>query len=167
MKSRPSRLFGIIAAAIIIPAIAAAADAREEQGGDAERILRIHKDLIAAHLAHDAPGVVSAEAESILVVSGGELRLVSKKERLETFRSYLANVSFDDYRDIVKPIVRVSRDGTLGWLVARVRIAGERTDAEGRKTPFESVWAWIELYEKRAGRWMRVGEVSNLKPMEE
>jgi len=32
-----------------------------------------------------------------------------------------------------------------------------------QKTPVGFVSAWIELYEKRKGRWYRVGNVSNFK----
>ena len=33
-----------------------------------------------------------------------------------------------------------------------------------RNERFESVWAWIELYEKQEGEWKRIGNVSNRKP---
>ena len=74
------------------------------------------------------------------------------------------------YRDLIDPIVRVSKDGTSGWLIAQVEIMGTRAaggeKANGERTRFHSVWAWIELYEKRDGRWYRVGEVSNVRPRE-
>jgi hypothetical protein len=34
--------------------------------------------------------------------------------------------------------------------------------AEGSQ-PLEFISAWIELYEKRDGRWWRIGNVSNFK----
>ena len=33
----------------------------------------------------------------------------------------------------------------------------------GDDVPFDWTWAWIELYEKRGGRWVRVGNVSSQK----
>jgi hypothetical protein len=63
-------------------------------------------------------------------------------------------------------VVTVSDDGTLAWLVCQVRIEGTRTPPSGEPRPVDSTWAWIELYEKREGEWVRVGNVSNMKPVE-
>ena len=60
--------------------------------------------------------------------------------------------------------MNVSRDGTLGWIIAQVYAQGTQTTADGETRPIEFVSAWIELYEKRNGRWLRTGNVSNFKP---
>ncbi len=131
---------------------------------DAAQILILHKELLQAHLRNDAQGVLAAEPGQIVVVSRGEVLFPSKAERLTQYREYLAGVEFSEYRDLVEPLVRVSQDGTLAWLIVQVKIAGSQLDRQGGKKAFDSVWAWIELYEKRDGRWFRVGEVSNAKP---
>jgi hypothetical protein len=59
--------------------------------------------------------------------------------------------------------VTVSRDGTLGWVVVQVEAKGVQQTAGGTE-PIGFVCAWIELYEKRDGRWYRVGNVSNFRP---
>jgi len=132
---------------------------------DVEQIRTIHRRLIAAHLAGDVRGVLEAEAETLRVVSRGEVRLVTRAERVQDFTSYLRSTTFSHYRDLIEPAVRVSADGTLGWLIARVEITGSRMDRHGARSPFSDVWAWVELYEKREGRWIRVGEVSNVAPV--
>ena len=138
--------------------------AHERSRSDAEEILTIHKNLLASHLRNDVDGVLEAEADEIMVASRGEVLFPTKVERAMQFERYLKNVQFEEYRDLISPIVRVSRDGTLGWLIAQVRIVGTRMDSGGKSIPIESTWAWIELYEKREGRWLRVGEVSNVRP---
>lgn len=40
---------------------------------------------------------------------------------------------------------------------------GERKGADGETHRLELTSAWIELYEKRDGRWLRVGKVSNFE----
>ena len=62
------------------------------------------------------------------------------------------------------PVVRVSEDGTLGWLIAEVEVRGTQVAEDGASTPIESVWAWIELYQKMNGEWSLVGNVSNRRP---
>jgi hypothetical protein len=88
----------------------------------------------------------------------------TKSERIPRFKEYLDNTEFDEYRDLIDPIVRVSDDGTLGWVIAQVKVAGTRNYDSGESKVFDSVWAWIELWEKRDGRWYRLGDVSNVKP---
>ena len=141
--------------------------AHERSGADEEQILAIHRGLIASHLNRDAKAIVAAEADEITVVSRGDVLLLKKADRLAQFENYLSQVEFKEYRDLVAPTVRVSEDGTLGWLIAQVRIRGSGRDNDGIIAPFEWTWAWIELYEKQSGKWLRVGEVSNMKPMGE
>jgi hypothetical protein len=130
----------------------------------ADQILHIHKELLASHLENDAGGVLDAEADTIVVVGRGEVSLVVKEQREQQFKKYLEHVKFKQYEDLIPPIVHVSEDGTMGWLIARVRIVGEDISDKNKPVAFESIWAWIELYERHGERWVRVGEVSNLKP---
>jgi hypothetical protein len=61
-------------------------------------------------------------------------------------------------------VVKVSDDGSLGWVVVQVEAKGEQTEPDGTVVPLEFVSSWISLYEKRSGRWVRIGNVSNFKP---
>ena len=137
--------------------------AEDEPNEDVEEVLKLHGELLESHMKYDAHGVLAAEPDDIVVVSRGEVLFPSKVERIFQYEQYLKSTEFKEYRDLIRPIVRVSDDGTLGWLIAQVRIVGTRSRSNGEKTPIDSVWAWIELYEKRDGRWFRVGEVSNVK----
>jgi hypothetical protein len=65
---------------------------------------------------------------------------------------------------VAEPQIAISSDGTLGWVIVQVQANGIQTSERGEKVPIEFVSAWIELYEKRDGRWLRVGNVSNFKP---
>lgn len=143
---------------------AAGAAAEGQTSAEAKELLRLHREVIAGHLARDPAAVLAAEAESVVSVNRGEVRFVARAERERQFGSYLKDARFTRYRDLIEPIVRVSRDGTLGWVIVQVGIAGTRTGEDGKPVPLDSTWAWIELYEKRDGRWRRVGEVSSLKP---
>jgi ketosteroid isomerase-like protein len=131
---------------------------------DAEAILKIHQDLLAAHLSNDASGVLAAESEDPVVVTRGEVLFPTRDDRKQMFEGYLASTEFEQYRDLIDPIVRVSEDGTLGWLICQVEIVGRHKGISGDAAKLNSVWAWVELYEKRDGRWLRIGEVSNVRP---
>jgi hypothetical protein len=141
-----------------------AANTQAPNRSPAEEILAAHEGLIAAHLENSAERILSVEAEDYVVVSRGEVLYPKRDDRLAQFTSYLKVTEFEEYRDLVTPIVHVSDDGSTGWLITQARIAGIQRDQNGNPIRFESIWAWVELYEKRDGRWLRVGEVSNRKP---
>jgi hypothetical protein len=136
----------------------------EVGGGERSKILKLHRELIDSHLSGDVGKLLAAEPETVMTVFQGEVSFQSKDERLEIFGRYLETTRFDEYTDLIEPIVHVSEDGTAAWLVAKVKISGAHSDSTGIEKPFDSIWAWIELYEKREGHWRRVGDVSNLKP---
>jgi hypothetical protein len=62
--------------------------------------------------------------------------------------------------------VKVSNDGTLGWVISQVYVRGEQDTGGGEMARIEFESSWIELYEKRNGRWLRVGNVSNIRTLE-
>ena len=130
---------------------------------DRVELLEIHQQVLAAHLASDVDALLADMSEDFTSVNRGAMTepgLGAMKERLGP---YLAATRFTVYRDRIPPKVSVSDDGTLGWVIAEVEAEGmQETESGTRPVRFQS--AWIELYEKRDGRWLQVGNVSNFKP---
>jgi len=138
----------------------------EPSNTDVDEMLRLHSEVLEAHRNDEVDRWLASESDEIIMVSRGEVLFPSKDERKPHIESYLKNTVFEQYEDLIEPIVRVSDDGTLGWLIAQVKIVGTRDNSDGETVPINSVWAWIELYEKKNGRWFRVGNVSNVKPQD-
>lgn len=143
------------------PAEARAADERE--------LVRLHAEVLENHRTANVDRWLSNEAEAggdaYVVASRGALNRPTKSERRARLQRYLTSTTFREYRDLVAPIVKISRDGSLGWVIVQVHAEGvQRT--EGREEPLEFTSAWVELYEKQGGRWVAVGNVSNFKELE-
>lgn len=66
--------------------------------------------------------------------------------------------TYDEWDDVEPPLVRISDDGTLAWMIIYVRVRRTKGDRELRFT-----YAGIETYEKRDGRWLKVVEVGTFK----
>ena len=130
---------------------------------DADVLLAHHEEVLRAHRESDVERLLAAEPDDYVVANRGEITKPDRKARRERLGPYLRQTTFSTYRDKVPPIVRVSADGSLGWVIVQVEAKGEQRTPEGVQ-PIEFVSAWIELYEKRNGRWLRVGNVSNFKP---
>jgi hypothetical protein len=144
----------------------AAAGGVTVENPDVAALLALHEGALAAHRDGDVDALVAPESDDYVMGNRGELFFPSKDERVAQLGPYLAQTRFTTYRDLVPPVVRVSTDGTLGWVVCQVRIEGTRTMPSGDAHPVDSTWTWVELYEKRGGRWVRTGNVSTMKPVE-
>jgi hypothetical protein len=142
--------------ALLLAAATATCDVSES-----ERTLRaMHDAVIAHHLDDNVDAWMAMEAETVVVGSRGILR-ESGADREAQRREYLAATTFEYYRDMVPPVVRVSDDCSLGWVMVQVEAAGMRRPEGSYATPFTFQSSWIELYERRDGRWLAIGNVSN------
>lgn len=132
------------------------------RSSDATALLRLHEEVLEGHRSRDARWL-SSEEEDYVVANRGTVTAPTLAERRARFAGYLGATRFGFYRDRREPIVRVSDDGTLGWVVAEVEAEGTRTE-DGKEEPVSFVSAWIELYAKADGSWRRVGNVSSFRP---
>lgn len=141
---------------ILISAAARAAD-------DRATLLKLHDKVMRAHLQSNAGMLLEDESTDYLLASRGEISHPTLDERRAKLAPYLERTTFESYVDLIPPIVTISSDGTLGWVAVQVEANGLQKNDAGGNDPLQFVCAWIELYEKRDGRWLRVGNVSNFK----
>lgn len=155
-SSVPIVTLSVLLASCGSPSTAPPLDARTE-------LLALHEEAMRAHRESDADLLLASDAPDFISANRGELTEPTLDERRERFRQYLGATRFTEYVDVVPPVVRVSKDGTLGWVIVQVRAKGVQTSQEGGSRPLAFESAWIELYERRGDRWCRVGNVSNIK----
>jgi len=144
------------------PVLAAAPAPAAKRSAESE-LLDLHRAVIEAHLRSDVDALLAPESDDYVVVSRGEVSHPTRQERADRLGPYLRSTRFEVYEDLVPPVVKVSPDGRLGWVIVQVRARGVQTRPDGTQSPIEFQSAWIELYEKRGGRWVRTGNVSNFK----
>ena len=116
-------------------------------------LLRLHSELIRAHVENRPDLWMSLESADYVSANGGVVTFPTVEERREQRTSYLSNAVFHRYRDLRDPLVRVSADGSLGWLIAEVEVAGALEQPDGSTEAFEEIWAWVELYERTPDGW--------------
>jgi hypothetical protein len=128
------------------------------------QLLALHEETMQAHRESNAALMMRAEAPDYVVANRGQLTQPTLDARQNLFQQYLSTTRFTEYADMIPPVVRVSNDNSLGWVIAQVRASGVQTTKDGASRPLSFESAWIELYERRDGKWLRVGNVSNFKP---
>lgn len=130
---------------------------------DATRLLALHQKVLDAHLQSNVELMLEDEEDKYTIANRGSVTHPTKAERRQRLTPYLRATAFTEYRNEIPPLVTISQDGTLGWIIVQVFARGVQTGAEQTTHEIEFVSAWIELYEKRQNRWWRTGNVSNFK----
>lgn len=134
---------------------------------EAAALLSLHREILEAHLARDVERLLGTgfpRVDDFVMAGRGEISFPTREQMRARLGPYLASTRFDTYRDAVPPIARVSRDATMGWVIAQVEASGmQRSDPNQPEEPMSFTCAWIELYEKREGRWVAIGNVSSFK----
>ena len=131
---------------------------------DEQKLLRLHRIAMDAHLFGDAGMFEGLFADGV-VASEGEIYRTKGDDVEAMLKRILSNRNYTRYDDLIRPIVRTSEDGSLGWVVVQVSANGVRLDEEGEPSgPLKFISAWISLFEKTADVWKQIGNVSNFKP---
>ena len=147
---------------ILLPLLAISSGlSAQNRNFDERQLLHLHAEVIKAHVERQVDVWMSIESENFISVNGGRVTFPGFSERREQRSAYLQGASFSTYRDLREPIVRISEDGSLGWLIAEVEVVGTVPDPDSGRNSFHDIWAWIELYEKTDQGWRLIGNVSN------
>jgi hypothetical protein len=134
--------------------------------GAERELLERHAAILEAHRHNDARAIVANHCPDLVLGSAGSITRPSAEQMRGMLEPYLSRTRFSAYEDLIAPIARVSPDGRLGWVIVLVHAKGRQRDEKGAESDLEFVSAWVELYEKRDGRWCAAGNVSNFKPPE-
>ena len=144
-------------ALLCLPCLGAA----QSRPSDESQLRTLHAQLIQAHIEGKVDQWMAIEADSFVSINRGQITFPGFAERRKRRAAYLREASFSLYRDLRTPIVRISVDGSLGWLIAEVEVEGTMPRPEGGRSSFHDIWAWIELYEKTEVGWRLIGNASN------
>jgi hypothetical protein len=124
---------------------------------DRESLLALHARERQAHLKGDADLLASGVADQIVSIEYGKVELLSREELRRQFAQRFAQVKYSSWDNVVEPIVSISPDGHMAWIVIQVKarlsdVSGPRA---GQPRGFTS--SWISTFEKRGGDWQMVG----------
>jgi tetratricopeptide (TPR) repeat protein len=132
---------------------------------EAERteLLRIHALDREAHFRTDVERLQAHAGDELIAVSRGRIDRVTRAAERELFRDSFRGATYLEWDDLQPPLVRVSGDGTMAWMIVRTRVRRTQRDVSGQDKAVSFVYAGIMTYEKRDGRWVRVANVSTFE----
>ena len=128
-----------------------------------QELLDLHQTTLDAHLNKDVEFFTKDISEDYFQVHDGVFLHPTKEEIHTMFTHYLNSTEFEKYEDLREPVVKVSDDGSLGWTIVQVRLIGKQHLENDSVNNMDYTYAWITLYERENGKWIRLGEVDNYK----
>ena len=113
-----------------------------------------------AHMDRNVELLVSLFGDDFVMVDGGEVKRPTLEEQRRRFTAYFGAVRFQKWDDLVAPVIHVSTDGTLASVIVRKEVVLVLADAPADAKPERAVFAWIETWAKRRGRWQLIAMAS-------
>jgi FtsZ-interacting cell division protein ZipA len=130
---------------------------------DRQEILKAYESIREAHFKHDAAQFLAPFDEQWYRVSDGDVALRRKEDYRPELQSYLDRMKFNELRELEKPRVEISADGTTAWFIGRVQVRGEQKDEGGYWMPVVFNSAWVDLWKKKPEGWRIVGQANTEK----
>lgn len=130
-------------------------------------LLELHRQQRAAHFNRDAKLLMSASADDFTSVNDGKISRPSREKSISNLQHYFDNSTFIEWDDITPPVIRVSDDATMAYVIVhkKVRLT-EKTETGGSQEETE-VFAWVAIYQKRNGQWKMTVMTSTRTPEQE
>ena len=152
---------------LILLLVACAASASAEPSADLEKqkaeLLRIHKSDREAHFKADVDALLENSPEEFISVGRGKINRSSKDDARKMFTGYFRDAKYYEWDDVEEPIIRISNDASMAWMITRTRVRRVQKKGDGAEQEEKFVYAGIMTYEKRDGHWVRVANVSTFE----
>jgi ketosteroid isomerase-like protein len=117
-----------------------------------------------AHLELDADRLVEHVAERLVSVDRGVITTQTRDEVRAMFASYFQGATYFAWEDLEPPLIEISADGSLAWVVRRVEADREEPDGAGGRRRRRLVSAFTSTFEKVNGRWRMTTVTSTFAP---
>ena len=137
---------------------------RPDPAGDRAALLRLHELAQTAHLEKRADLLVASFADSLLNISRGLVTSRTIAENRARFQAYFDRSTFLEWADLAPPLIRISPDGQMAYVIVQKQVRLTAPDSAGVPRPEHTIYAWVELYEKRGGRWRLMAVASTDRP---
>lgn len=126
-------------------------------------LLRLHEHEREAHFKTDVELLLAHQAEDFVSVNNGKITTEKKQQSREFFQKYFANAKYFEWDDMKPPIIRISKDASLAWVIVRVKVRRTQKDISGKENETKFIYAGIMTYEKQNNKWMTIANVSTFE----
>lgn len=137
--------YALIVLLLLFSAAAFAADS----AADRAALLKIHTQEREGHLKGDAAMISAALAPSVLEVRGGHVETMDRSKAQSDFADYFKKVKYLSWDDVSEPVVKISPDGQIAWIISQVKYEVAAVEHPDQKQAFFN--SSIETFERGPG----------------
>lgn len=126
---------------------------------DINELINIHARDRQAHFNTDVELAISFFDDSYVYVRDGKIFHLPPSELAPMYAGYFQGAVFREWDDLEAPMIHISGDGGMAWVVEHFRIRVTRQEGD-QSTEQISEYAGMTVYEKIKGKWLRVANSS-------
>jgi formylglycine-generating enzyme required for sulfatase activity len=132
------------------------------QSEPVNELLRMHYRDRAAHFNRDAAAIYANFADEYFTIGDGRVNGADRAAGQKRMQTYFDASEFLEWDDITPPLIRVSDDGSMAFILVhkKVRLLNKN---EGGKEGIE-VFAWTTTLKKINGKWKMTSVTSTRTP---
>jgi hypothetical protein len=129
-----------------------------------KELMELQKQQRAAHFARDAKVIFAEFADEYFSIGNGRVRKPDRDAGLKRLQTYFDNSTFIEWDDITPPIIKVSDDATMGFVIVHKRVRLLAKDESGKEKEEIEIFAWVSVYKKIKGIWKLTAVASTNTP---
>src|SRR5204863_8821909 len=132
---------------VILLLVACAACAIAQPSADLEKekaeLLRMHRSDREAHFKTDVDRLLENSPEEFISVGRGKINRSSKEDTRKMFTGYFRDAKYYEWDDAEEPIIRISNDASMAWMITRTRVRLCQEKTYGAEKAVKFVYAVI------------------------
>jgi hypothetical protein len=125
-----------------------------------QRLLATYKEDRRAHILGDFVYIQNNRVDSFLSVHDGAIYKFNRQQTKDSMQRFFKRAQYDNWDDVEQPVINVSEDGSMAWLIYKIYVRRSEQNKQGSITQEEFIRAGINTYVKSDGRWMKTADVS-------
>lgn len=157
------KTIGCISLALIILSSCAPAERKVDLEKEREALLAIHKKSREGDFNRNGSQLVDNSVDDFFFVNSGDVNRLTKQQRLQMYERSFDGATYSRWDDLEEPIIRISDDGTLAWMITRLEVARTKKDSTGIEHPEGFVYAGMMTFKKVDGEWVKEANVSTFR----
>jgi len=165
MTARETSRAALLASLLVCGVTMACRVQSPDLAADRAALVAINARTGKGHLDRDPAAFLTAVESGWWAAGNGDWTYRDKAIATKDLTEYFAHTTFEELRDVNPPDVHISPDGSTGWLRGEVEIRGTSVDAQGVRRPVHFRAAWLDVYEKRNGRWVLAARANTLRDL--
>lgn len=154
----------LLGSIFVFSVLSVAGQVRVDLEKEKAELLRIHRSDREAHFKTNPELLLQRSPDEMISVNQGKIERAKKEDRQKIFAEYFKGAKYLEWDDLEEPIIRISNDGSMAWMITRLKVRRTQADSNGKEQETKFVYAGIMTYERRSGEWIKVANVSTFEP---